>query len=90
MNKVIIYIHGKGGSSEEAEHYKSLFHDCDAIGFDYVAQSPWEAKEEFPRFFDSVCPNYESVKKITKRINKVMNEKTEDESSSTDKNDTIE
>ena len=38
-----------------------------------------------------VCePNYESVKKITKRINKVMNEKTEDESSSTDKNDTIE
>ena len=38
-----------------------------------------------------VCePNYESVKKITKRINKVMNEKPEDESSSTDKNDTIE
>lgn len=38
-----------------------------------------------------VCePNYESVKKITKRINKVMNEKPEDESSSTDKNDAIE
>lgn len=38
-----------------------------------------------------VCePNYESVKKVTKRINKVMNEKPEDESSSTDKSDTIE
>lgn len=38
-----------------------------------------------------VCePNYESVKKITKKINKVMNEKPEDESSSTDKSDTIE
>lgn len=38
-----------------------------------------------------VCePNYESVKKITKRINKVMNEKPKDESSSTEKSDTIE
>ena len=38
-----------------------------------------------------VCePNYNSVKKITKRIKKVMNETPEDEESSTDKNDTIE
>lgn len=38
-----------------------------------------------------VCePNYESVKKITKRIKKVMKERPEDEDDSTDKNDTIE
>ena len=38
-----------------------------------------------------VCePNYDSVKKITKRIKKVMNETPKDESSSTDQNDTIE
>ncbi len=25
------------------------------VGFDYTAQSPWEAKDEFPELFDSVC-----------------------------------
>ena len=61
MNRVIIYIHGKGGSAEEAKHYKTLFKDSDVIGFDYTAQTPWEAKEEFPTFFDSICQKYESV-----------------------------
>ena len=61
MNRVIIYIHGKGGRAEEAEHYKTLFEDSDVIGFDYTAQTPWEAKKEFPTFFDSRCKEYESV-----------------------------
>lgn len=61
MNKVIVYIHGKGGSSEEAAHYAALFEDCDVIGFDYAAKYPWEAKEEFSIFFDSICRNYEFV-----------------------------
>ncbi len=39
MNKLIVYIHGKGGSAEEAEHYKALFKNCDVIGFDYTARS---------------------------------------------------
>jgi len=68
MNKVIIYIHGKGGSSGEAAHYKSLFGDCDVIGFNYTAQSPWEAKEEFPKFFDTACQNYGSVVVIANSI----------------------
>ena len=54
MNKLIVYIHGKGGSAEEAEHYKDLFKDCEVIGLDYVAQSPWDAKDEFPNLFDSI------------------------------------
>lgn len=29
MDKVVVYIHGKGGNAGEAEHYKPLFHDCD-------------------------------------------------------------
>ena len=37
MNKAIIYIHGKGGSAEEAGHYKMLFEEYDVIGFDYKA-----------------------------------------------------
>ncbi len=68
MNRVIIYIHGKGGSAEESEHYKVLFKDSDVIGFAYTAQSPWEAKEEFPTFFDAICKEYESVTIIANSI----------------------
>lgn len=51
MKETVIYIHGKGGSAAEAEHYAPLFPACEVIGFDYHAQTPWEAREEFPRFF---------------------------------------
>lgn len=48
---IVIYVHGKGVSAEEAEHYKPLFPDSEVVGFDYRAQTPWEAKEEFAQFF---------------------------------------
>ena len=51
MQDLVIYIHGKGGSAQEAEHYKTLFPDHAVIGFDYHAKTPWEAKEEFLTFF---------------------------------------
>ena len=51
MREILIYVHGKGGSAEEAGHYKPLFPNCKVIGFDYRSQTPWEAKEEFPVFF---------------------------------------
>ena len=68
MDKAIIYIHGKGGNAEEAIHYKSLFSDCDVIGLNYAAQFPWEAKEEFPLLFDSICQNYKYVEIIANSI----------------------
>ena len=51
MKNIVIYVHGKGGSAEEAEHYEHLFPKAEVIGFDYQARTPWEAKEEFPQFF---------------------------------------
>ena len=51
MEEICIYVHGKGGSAEEADHYRMLFPDRKVIGFDYRSQTPWEAKEEFPAFF---------------------------------------
>lgn len=51
MKDRIIYVHGKGGSAEEAEHYRVLFPEAEVIGFDYHAQTPREAREEFPQFF---------------------------------------
>ena len=51
MKERIVYVHGKGGTAEEAGHYQSLFPDSEVTGFDYRAQTPWEAREEFPAFF---------------------------------------
>ena len=51
MKNIVIYVHGKGGSAEEAEHYEHLFPKAKVIGFDYRATTPWEAKEEFSQFF---------------------------------------
>ena len=45
-------MHGKGGSAAEAEHYAPLFDGYEVAGFDYRAQTPWEAREEFPRYFE--------------------------------------
>lgn len=46
----VIYIHGMGGDAAEAEHFAPLFPGYDVIGFDYLSQTPWEAKEEFPAY----------------------------------------
>lgn len=64
----VLYIHGNGGSAEEAVHYRPLFECCDVIGLDYRAQTPWEAKEEFPRLFESLCGRYAAVTVIANSI----------------------
>ena len=68
MKNVIIYIHGKGGSPEEAAHYQSLFPESNVLGFDYKAQTPWEAKGEFAGYFDTLAGKYQSVKIIANSI----------------------
>ena len=68
MRRFVIYVHGKGGSAEESKHYQPLFPDSDVIGFDYHAQTPWEAKSEFPRFFDLHSKGYDSVMLIANSI----------------------
>ena len=46
MKKVVLYIHGKGGSAAEADHYKELFTSHDVIGLDYKTYTPWETGQE--------------------------------------------
>ena len=50
MKNLVVYVHGKGGSAEEAEHHAMLFPCHEVIGFDYKSQTPWEAKKEFLTF----------------------------------------
>lgn len=68
MKKVLIYIHGKGGNAGEAEHYKSLCSGYDVLGMDYCAQTPWEAKEEFPGLYKSLCGEYDAVTLVANSI----------------------
>ena len=68
MKRLILYVHGKGGSAGEAQHYRPLFPGSDVVGFDYRAQTPWEAKDEFARFFDLHSAGYHSVILIANSI----------------------
>lgn len=68
MKHLVLYIHGKGGSAAEAEHYRSLFPRCDIVSLDYRAQTPWEAKEEFSQLFDEYSAGYEAVTLIANSI----------------------
>lgn len=61
MKELVIYVHGQGGTAEEAKHYKLLFPESDVIGFDYKSQNPWEAKSEFSDFYDLNSKGYDSV-----------------------------
>ena len=68
MKHLVIYVHGKGGNANEAEHYKPFFAESDVIGFDYQAQNPWEAQKEFSSFFEVHSQGYDSVTLIANSI----------------------
>lgn len=68
MKNIVVYIHGKGGSAQEAAHFQQFFADSDVLGFDYEARTPWEAKEEFVPFFESILKSRKSVKIVANSI----------------------
>ena len=68
MKELVIYIHGKGGNAKEAEHYAPLFQDADVVGFGYKAETPWEAKTEFSRYFYAVSAGRGMVTVIASSI----------------------
>ena len=67
LRRLVVYVHGRGGSAKEAEHYRALFPESDVIGFDYRSQSPWEAHEEFPRFFGERRGRYGSLRWLDRK-----------------------
>ena len=46
MKNAVLYIHGKGGSAVECDHYRPLFPDCEVFGLDYQTFTPWETGAE--------------------------------------------
>ncbi|MCQ2449034.1 MAG: alpha/beta hydrolase [Clostridia bacterium] len=68
MNRTIVYIHGQGGSVDEAEHYRALFPQSRVIGLDYAANTPWEAVAEFPKRLAEICTDNQPITLIANSI----------------------
>ena len=68
MKNVVIYIHGKYGTAEEAEHYKKIFNEADIIGFEYTSEYPWDFQKEFSNFIDNIYTKYEKISIIANSI----------------------
>lgn len=65
---LVLYVHGMGGTADEAEHYRPLFLTCDVLGVDYRSKTPWEAAKEFSELFDTVSDQTPSVLLIANSI----------------------
>ncbi len=66
--EAVLYIHGKGGSMIEAEHYKPLFPSCVVIGLDYKGSTPWEAGREINKAIQEIKAGYARVILIANSI----------------------
>ena len=64
----VLYIHGKGGSAAEAEHYRPLFPDCAVFGLDYCGQTPWDAGKEIRAAVATLKLRYGNVTLIANSI----------------------
>lgn len=68
MKDLILYIHGKGGSAAESEHYKPLFPDCEVLGLDYQTFTPWETGAEIRAAAENLKAEYERIILIANSI----------------------
>ena len=68
MKGGLLYIHGKGGGAEEAEHYRPLFPGWEVAGLDYQSKTPWEARREFRRLYDTFAAGHGRVILIANSI----------------------
>lgn len=69
MKNAVIYVHGKGGNAEEANHYKQFFDDnFEIVGFDYKSLNPWDAKIEFINYFNTIISKYNKIYLIANSI----------------------
>ena len=68
MKKLVLYLHGKGGSAEESGHYKPLFPGCEVLGLDYRGTLPWEAGPEILAAVERHKKEYDSITLVANSI----------------------
>lgn len=59
--RAVLYIHGKGGSAAESEHYQSLFPDSEVIGLNYQTFTPWDTGREIREAVINLTIRYDSI-----------------------------
>ena len=64
----VLYVHGKGGSAAESEHYKPLFPDCMVTGLDYQSFTPWETGREIRSAVKALKDSHENIVLIANSI----------------------
>lgn len=64
----VLYVHGKGGSAEEAHHYEALFPGADVYGLDYKTDTPWETNREIEQAVNDLFGRYDEVILIANSI----------------------
>lgn len=65
---LVIYVHGKGGNANEIENYYKFFPEYEFYGFDYSADNPWNAKEEFTAKIKDLAKHYDQITLIANSI----------------------
>ncbi len=68
MKNAVLYVHGKGGTAAECEHYKPLFPECDVIGLDYRTFTPWETGAEIRSAVKKLKTEYKKIILIANSI----------------------
>ena len=68
MKNAVLYVHGKGGSAMECEHYRPLFPDCKVFGLDYQTFTPWETGAEIRAAVEKLKTEYDRVILIANSI----------------------
>lgn len=68
MKNLVLYIHGKGGSATECEHYKPLFPGCEVVGLDYQTNTPWETGAEISAAVERLKTKFDYIMLIANSI----------------------
>ena len=68
MKKVILYIHGKGGSYLEAEQYRKNCIGFDMIGIDFNEYLPWIVQNQIQSVYNEAREKYDYVYVIANSI----------------------
>ncbi|MBQ1877591.1 MAG: GNAT family N-acetyltransferase [Erysipelotrichaceae bacterium] len=68
MSRLVLYVHGKGGSADESFHYRELFDDAEVRGIDYQGEVPWIAAEEIHNEAVAAVKDHEEIILIANSI----------------------
>ncbi|MBD5130165.1 MAG: alpha/beta hydrolase [Ruminococcaceae bacterium] len=68
MRKTLLYVHGKGGNSKEAEQIKPFCDDYDVHGIDLIDFTPWGTEKQIQNAFETLKREYDSVSIVCNSI----------------------